>query len=139
MGSIGRRQLQLLQPALSETDIGRFRHSKCGEEIGHLNSCFSELEEACDISPDLTIIPYSAHFQKTASPVLAKIGVHLFVEMPISDTHSGEAELLAFCADRRQVFQVECNLPYPKPLQYVCIEFNSERINKVQTTCCKIS
>jgi len=120
LGSIGRRHLATLrqiEPAAHITIWHQHSKSRDATEAQPLvDRVVYTSEDALDTQPDVALItnPASLHIE-TALP-LAKKGVHLFIEKPLSDTLDRVDELLDLCRKNALVLMVGYNFRFYKPL-----------------------
>jgi len=118
-GSIGQRHYENLRHIDPEIEITIWRqHTKTMPETGN-SECriVHTLDEALQPKPDCALIcnPASQHIQTALS--LAKEGIHLFIEKPISDTLEDVDALVALCKQKRLTLMVGYNFRFYKPLQ----------------------
>lgn len=107
-GSIGRRHAENLK-ALGVGKIFFLRHSKSKNlPVGHFTSLSSALRE----NPDFAVIanPTSLHIPVATS--LAKAGVHLFIEKPLSNSARDANELVKIVKNKKLVTMVGYNFRF---------------------------
>lgn len=118
LGSIGKRHARLARQLYPGCKITALRHKGCPEiaEPG-IDHCVTSLDEALQFNPQVAVIanPASRHVE-IALP-LAKAGVHLLVEKPISNTAQGVSELIAVCRAHRIVLMAAYNMRFLPSLQ----------------------
>ena len=93
-GSIGKRHLRL---ARKLCHLLRLQYSDTNWALIPLKvliKFFSNIEEALDFSPKLAVIANPATFHISIAMRLAEMGVHLFIEKPISTTSEGVNDLI---------------------------------------------
>lgn len=107
-GSIGKRHETNLR-ALGVRDIFLLRHAKQGK-LSKNN--FTDLKQVLARKPDIAIIanPTSLHVQ--AALRLAKAGVDLFIEKPISNSENGVAELVRIAKVKKLVTMIGYNFRF---------------------------
>ena len=135
LGSIGRRHLANLRELLPEADITILRHDQnngrdsTGCELA--DRIVYRLDDALDESPDIALIasPSACHLE-TAIP-LAREGVHLLVEKPVSHTLDGVSELIDVCTHQSLVLLVAYNFRFYAPLQVLHEAVRQGRIGRV--------
>lgn len=121
IGSIGRRHLanlRLIKPAAHITIW--HQHAKrqdVAETPSPADYVVYRLEDALDTKPDVALItnPASLHVE-TALP-LARKGIHLFIEKPLSNTLDRVDELLDLCREHGLVLMVGYNFRFYRPLE----------------------
>jgi len=119
MGSIGKRYISIINELFPEILIAVLRHQKCSEQfimVG-VDYCLSSIEEALEFNPQAAIIANPAsHHLNTAIP-LAKAGVHLLIEKPISITCEGLDNLIHICDEKNITLMTGYNLRFLPSLQ----------------------
>jgi predicted dehydrogenase len=116
-GSIGRRHLDNLRTLDPDGEVTIW-HTRSRHEVGLAGVarevfCF---EDAISPKPDLAIIanPASAHI--TLAQKLARAGIDLFIEKPVSSTIDGIAELQQIQKSTGTLIMVGYNLRFHTPL-----------------------
>ena len=97
LGSIGRRHLRLARELIPNADIRVLRHKASNELPQYSDGCFSSIEEAISFAPQIAVIANPAPFHIITARSLAEIGVHLFIEKPLSDSLDGVSQLFEVC------------------------------------------
>jgi predicted dehydrogenase len=121
LGSIGRRHLanlRLIEPDAYITVL--HQHTKLNDvanDATEADCVVYELDDALDKKPDIALItnPTSMHIETGLA--LAKQGIHLFIEKPLSNTLDGVDELIDLCRERGLVLMVGYNFRFYQPLQ----------------------
>ncbi|MCC7446580.1 MAG: Gfo/Idh/MocA family oxidoreductase [Anaerolineae bacterium] len=121
LGSIGRRHLANLRTLEPTAHISVWhQHTKAGENLlpDALRTVY-RLEDALTPRPDAAFIcsPASRHIETAL--VLARQGVHLFIEKPLSNTLTAVNDLLTVCKQSGLTLMVGYNLRFYRPLQLV--------------------
>ncbi len=117
LGSIGKRHLRLAREMLPLAEIGVLRHkadSTLPEGADHI---FSSIVEALKFSPQIAVIANPATLHLSVAMPLAKAGVHLLIEKPLSDSVVGVDDLLDTCRNINIVLATGYNLRYLPCLQ----------------------
>lgn len=108
LGSIGRRHLALVREALPQARVVVLRRpgSSAAEGLGPGIEITHDLSDALATGIDAAIIanPASLHLE-TALP-LAKAGVHLLIEKPVSNNADGIGDVISAAARNGAVLQV---------------------------------
>ena len=138
LGSIGKRHLRLARELLPNADIRVLRHQVCDSVPEHANGCFSSLELAVDFAPQLAVIASPAAFHLSAALPLARAGVHLLVEKPLSATPDGVLQLLKICREQKTVLLIGYNLRFLPSLQRFRDLLNGNVIGRVLSVRCEI-
>ena len=115
-GSMGSRHARLIRQALPDADIRVLMRDPDRELPGGVNARVIGLEDALAFRPELAVIasPATRHLE-TAIP-LARSGVHLLVEKPLSATGTGVGELIDAARASGVVLLVGYNLRYAPSL-----------------------
>lgn len=135
LGSIGRRHLANLRRIDPDAHITVWHQfSKPGDATqtsAPVDCEVYHLEDALDTKPDVALItnPASLHIP-TALP-LAREGIHLLIEKPLSNSLEGVDELLALCDERSLVLMVGYNLRFYRPLQVMRQALAEGRIGRI--------
>lgn len=112
LGSIGKRHLRLARELLPHVDIRVLRHQECDSIPEHANGCFSSLEQALDFAPQVAVIASPSPLHMSAALPLARAGVHLLVEKPLSASLEGVPLLLETCREQETVLLTGYNLRF---------------------------
>jgi len=121
-GSIGRRHVEILRRRYPQATITLLRHRvhSAGQPTEPVSSAVSEivysLEDALARKPQAAILANPATCHLSLAMYLARAGVHLFIEKPLSTDTSGVSELLALCAGDRLILQIGYNLRFSPSL-----------------------
>ena len=120
LGSIGRRHvenLRLLDPSMR---IAVWRHqmdtSRQMQAMPDLNGIVYCLDDALRWQPDVALLTNPAPLHVPVGLALARQGVHLFIEKPLSDRLDGVDELLGWCHDNSLVLMVGYMFRFSKAL-----------------------
>jgi len=121
LGSVGRRHLANLEKVVpsARTTVWRLRpRAERGDETpARADAVVGSLEEALATKPDAALITGPAPLHVETGLALARAGVHLFIEKPLSDTLKGVDALIELCRVRDLVLMVGYNLRFYRPLQ----------------------
>lgn len=134
LGSIGSRHVRVVRKLVPEVRIMAFRHrSQPGEPPAGVDRTVNNLDEALGWAPQAAVIanPSSCHLD-VAIP-LARSGVHLLVEKPISNSPDRVAELLAVSAAKHTVLMTGYNLRFSPSLQRFRQLIEEQRVGRVLT------
>jgi len=118
LGSMGRRHVRLLQEVIPRIEITVLRHKKCQDlsDLG-IKNCVTNINEALEHKPQAAIISNPASFHLDVASQLAKEGVHVLIEKPLSNTTEGVAELIETCRQKGTVLMTGYNLRFLPSLQ----------------------
>ncbi len=135
LGSIGRRHFANLRQLLPDAEITVLRHEggqppppNCRSLANHV---VYSLEEALEARPDIAVIASPAPFHVAVADRLARHGIHLFMEKPISDRAEGVQGLIDLCRQRNVVLSVGYDLRFEPSLIAVHDAVHSGRIGRV--------
>lgn len=132
LGSIGTRHARLLRQLLPDVQLVALRHRSCANmnEAG-IDHCVTSLDEALRYRPEAAVIANPASHHLDAALPLAKAGVHLLIEKPISSTTHGVAELIEVCRAKGTVFMTGYNLRFLPSLQRFRELLAEDRVGRV--------
>jgi predicted dehydrogenase len=118
LGSIGSRHLRIARTLLPNACIGVLRHRACAElaESG-ADHCFTRLDAALAFEPQAAVVASPATRHLDSALPLARAGVHLLVEKPLSGTADGVGELIDTSRRMGTVLQAGYNLRFSPTLQ----------------------
>lgn len=112
LGSIGNRHLRLARQLLPQADIRILRHQLGSPVPVTANGVFFHMDEAIAFAPHIAVIASPAPFHIATAQTLAKVGVHLLIEKPLSSSLSGVKELLELSSHQGIVVQTGYNLRF---------------------------
>lgn len=137
-GSIGKRHLRVARDLMPHADIRILRHRKTNEIPEYANGCFSTIEEAITFTPQVAIIASPAPFHVGTAMTLARSGIHLLIEKPLSASLSGVEELIQICQKQSVVLSIGYNLRFLPSLQHFRMLLGEGVIGKVISVRCEI-
>lgn len=111
-GSIGKRHLRLARQLFPQADIRILRHKPDRSVPVNANGIYFQIDEAIAFEPQIAVISNPAPFHMVAAQALARIGVHLLIEKPLSSSLSGVKQLLELVSYRGTVLQIGYNLRF---------------------------
>lgn len=136
LGSIGKRHivnLRKLEPAAYTMAL---RHSR-GQEATNLpdevDAVVYNLQDALIVKPDIALITGPASHHIKMGLALAKQGIHLFIEKPLSHVMDEVDELITVCKTNSLVLMVGYNLRFWQPLQLVWQVIQEGQIGRIMT------
>ena len=96
-GSIGKRHARLARYLFPYAKIVILRHKVSKIKYPYADHCVANLSDAIKFKPQIAVIanPASKHINIAHS--LAKLGVHLLVEKPISNSSKNVMKLFKIC------------------------------------------
>jgi predicted dehydrogenase len=112
LGSSGRRHLKLANEYLPNAEIRVFR-PKRSNQVAKIDLEILTSEEAVvAFAPTIAILANPSPFHIDIANLLAKIGTHMLIEKPLSDSSSGVIEFLSLCEKNNIVVCVGYNLRF---------------------------
>jgi predicted dehydrogenase len=115
LGSIGRRHLSNIQKMYPLMKIAILRSGNVGKEedsdLG-VEVCTSSLDKIILFSPQAAIVANPASKHLNIAVKLAKQGIHIFIEKPISESSTGVSKLINICLKNKLVLMVGYNLRF---------------------------
>jgi predicted dehydrogenase len=114
------------------------RHQATDSVPEHANGSFSKLEDAIAFAPQLAVISSPATFHLDSALPLARAGVHLLVEKPLSTVTDGIEQLLEACREKKTVLLTGYNLRFLPSLRQFKDLLNGELIGRVLSVRCEI-
>ena len=134
LGSIGRRHLEVIRSLFPGINIIALRHNQFDNydlKILGLTQCVSSISDAIELNPQVAIIsnPASKHIE--IAKKLAKKGVNLLIEKPISDSSKGVLELIEICYQNSVILMTGYNLRFLPSLMEFRNLIQSKKIGKI--------
>lgn len=137
-GSIGKRHLRLIRELLPKADIRVLHHRECDGTPQYADGSFSTLEQAIAFAPQVALIAGPAPFHVKMAQPLAKAGVHLLVEKPLSTSLDGVMQLLETCREYKVVLLTGYNLRFLPSLQRFRSILIEQVIGRVLSVRCEV-
>jgi predicted dehydrogenase len=135
LGSIGRRHLANLRALEPTAHITVWhQHTKRGTELEDdplIDSIVFHLDDALNTKPDIALITSPASLHVEAALSLARHGIHLFIEKPLSNTLHNVNILLELCQKSSLVLMVGYCFRFYKPLQILQQAVLDEKIGRL--------
>ena len=120
-GSIGKRHVKNLLKIPKIKIILLSKHEKSVRNV----MVFSSLQQCLDQNPDAAIICNTTNFHVETATKLAKSGIDLFIEKPLSDSMKNISNLNRIIKKKKLITQMGCNLRFHK-----CIKKIKEMIDE---------
>jgi len=117
MGSIGTRHLSIAREQFPNGDIRILGHRELKATPMHSDGYMTTIEDAEHFAPEIAIIANPSSFHIPTAQALARIGTHLLIEKPLSDSLEGAYELIETCGQHNCVLLMGYNLRYMQSLQ----------------------
>lgn len=133
LGSIGTRHAKLARKLIPGAKIAVLRHRNCPNlsDTGHIDCCFTSMEEALQFRPQAAVIANPASFHLDVALPLASAGIHLLIEKPIAVDEKKVLELIEVCRAQRTVLMVGYNLRFLRSLQKFREILEEKRVGSV--------
>lgn len=132
LGSIGTRHARLVRELLPDVQLVALRHRSCANMIeSGINHCVTSLDEALRYRPEAAVIASPASHHLDVALPLARAGVHLLIEKPISSTTQGVAELIEVCRAKGTVLMTGYNLRFLPSLRQFRELLDENRVGQV--------
>jgi len=117
-GSIGKRHARLARNLLPHAKIIIFRHKVSKKKnYRYIDHCVTNLKDAIKHRPQIAIISNPATFHVKTANTLAKSGIHLLIEKPISNSSKNVSNLINICRKKKIVLMVGYNLRFMNSLK----------------------
>jgi len=119
-GSIGQRHLRNLRSLTGECSITVWRHARsmaADECLSGANAVVYSESDAVETHPDIAIIASPAPMHLHAALGLARAGVHLLIEKPLSNSLTDIKQLIEVVRQRGLVVMMGYNLRFYEPLR----------------------
>jgi predicted dehydrogenase len=132
LGSIGRRHARLARSILPNLQIVALRHRDTGNasEPG-IDHCVATLADALAFRPQAAVIANPATHHLDAAMSLARAGIHLLIEKPISDAPRGVSELIEECRGRGLALMTGYNLRFSPSLRRFHEFLKERRVGRI--------
>lgn len=132
LGSIGRRHARLIHELVPGVKIAALRHA-AAPDLQHrdVDVCYATMDEALQFRPQVAVIANPASFHLDAALPLARAGVHLLVEKPLSNGIDRAPELIEVCHANKSMLMVGYNMRFLPSLQRFRELLTSRRVGRV--------
>ena len=117
-GSIGKRHARLARDLFPYAKIIILRH-KASKKIKYqyVDYCVTNLIDAIKFKPQIAVIANPASQHVNVAYPLAKLGVHLLIEKPISNSAKDVLKLVNICKSKKSILMVGYNLRFLESLK----------------------
>lgn len=115
-GSIGERHLRIARKYLPSADIRVLTQRYSDDILKYANGHFKEVQDACNFSPQASIIANPAPFHIKIATSLVIVGSHILVEKPLAERVSECDHLLSVAENHNKVVQIGYNLRFDDSL-----------------------
>ncbi len=111
LGSIGKRHARLARQLIPSVEIIALRH-RSGDVPSGIDRCVTSVEEALQHRPQAAVIANPATLHLEMAFPLARAGVHLLIEKPLSATVEGISELIDIAREQDIVLMTGYNMRF---------------------------
>ena len=137
-GSAGTRHLNIAKALFPKATIALLTNRLSIDSDLSLDMHFVDSKDAVSFQPDIAVISGAASSRIEVCTLLAKSGVHLLIEKPISNTTKGVADLIEICQAKKLVLAVGYNLRFSGSLIAFRESLNSQVIGKPLLVSCEV-
>lgn len=137
-GSIGKRHLRLVRESLPKADIRVLRHRSCNDVPMCANGIFTNIEDACNFAPQVSVVANPAPFHVDTAVALLAAGSHVLVEKPLAHTVESAQALLSAARDYNQLLQVGYNLRFLDSLEKFKELIRADMIGNIYSVRCEV-
>ena len=116
LGAIGSRHARIVRQLLPDAKIIALRRQNVAN-ASNVDRCVTTLDDALECQPQVAVISSPASHHLDVAAPLARAGVHLLVEKPISTSTEGVSELIDLCRAREVTLMPGYNLRFMPSLQ----------------------
>lgn len=139
LGSIGTRHARIVRKLIPGVRIIALRHRNSPDmSAPDIDACVTSMAEALKSCPQAAVIANPASLHLEVALPLARAGVHLLIEKPISSTVHGVAELIEVCRAKGIVLMTGYNLRFLPSLNRFRELLKENRIGRVLSVRCEI-
>ena len=126
-GSIGKRHVENLLK-IPKTEVILFsKHKKSVKNV----LTFSSLQKCISKNPDVAIIANNTNSHIGIAMKLAKLGIDLFIEKPLSNSSKDIFSLNKIVKNKKIVTQIGCNLRFHKCIKKIKAVIDKEKIGRI--------
>jgi len=137
-GSAGIRHLKIARDLFPSSQIAILTNSQTFSSNLDYNWHFTKIEEAIEFQPNFAVLAGAASTRIEIGLALAKSGVHLLLEKPISVSTQRVEDLIEICAEKKLVLAVGYNLRFNESLIYFRDQLNLGVIGKPLLVKCEV-
>lgn len=136
-GSIGIRHTEISRNFFPNADIRVLRHSYSSDISKHANLLLANKEEVKNFKPQIAVICNPSSFHVDIAIYLARQGINLLIEKPLSNSLDRLDELMAIAKKENITVLVGYNLRYKKSLIKFKESINTKNIGKILSVDCE--
>ena len=117
LGAIAKRHIANIRAIDPDANIVAWRRQETSSTVENIDGVVTTLAAAVATGSEMGLITNPAPFHIEAGLSLARNGVHLFIEKPISDRLEGIDQLVGLCQERNLTLMVGYNFRFYPPFQ----------------------
>jgi len=131
-GSIGERHISIFKKLFPDISIAVLRHKKYDGQVNvaGVNCFLSSIESALDFQPQVAIIANPATHHLSVAIPLAKAGIHLLIEKPVSISNQGLDDLIKISKEKNVILMIGYNLRFLPSLQVFRRYLSEKKVGK---------
>ena len=138
-GSIGKRHARLARGLFPYAKIIILRHKVSKKiEYQYADHCVTNLIDAIKFKPQIAVIANPASLHINIAYPLAKLGIHLLIEKPISNSAKDVLKLVNTCKSKKSILMVGYNLRFLKSLKKFREVLKKNIIGKILSIRCEV-
>ena len=131
-GSIGKRHARLTRDLFPYAKIIILRHKVSKKiEYQYADHCVTNLIDAIKFKPQIAVIANPASHHINIAYPLAKLGIHLLIEKPISNSSKNILKLINTCHSKKSILMVGYNLRFMESLKKFREILKKDTIGKI--------
>ena len=134
LGSIGLRHVKNILANFSNTKIIIYsKRKKIPLDIKNNDKViiFDSLKKCLEEHPNIGFITNESAFHVTTAIKLAKNGIDLFIEKPLSNSSKGIDELKKYVKKNKLITQMGCNFRFFPPIKKIKSLINAKKIGRI--------
>ena len=137
-GSAGARHFEIARDLFPNAQIAILTNRKILDSNLGYKLHFTKVKEAIQFQPNIAILAGAASTRIEIGLALAKSGVHLLVEKPISVSTKNVENLIEICAEKKLILAIGYNLRFYESLIYFRDQLNLGVIGKPLLVKCEV-
>ncbi len=133
LGSIGKRHLEVIKDFLPTIEVIALRHNleNCKKKKNDVDFSYNNIDDAILQKPDIAIITNPASEHVSTAIKLAKEGIHLLIEKPLSNDLNNIDDLLKLCFSKNIKLMTGYNLRFLPCLLFLKEQVEEKKIGKI--------
>ena len=131
LGSIGKRHLTNILSTTNDEIIVYTKRTDLHSSIKKNVKIFNNLESCISENPEVAFITNETAYHIPIAKKLAKLGLDLFIEKPLSNTMKDVKELLQITKRKKLVTLMGCNLRFNRSIEKIKSLIEDKKIGKI--------